>query len=48
MEHFMIEHKFDNVTSDDWWNALERECHKPIRSIMQTWTQKEGFPVVHV
>lgn len=48
MKLYLTRYSYANAKTDDLWTALEEVAKKPVRSIMSTWTQQQGFPLVQV
>jgi len=48
LEHYMKKHAYGNTETYDLWNAWETVSGKPIRSLMGSWTEQMGFPVLTV
>src|SRR3989344_1498732 len=46
LRHYLKKHHYGNASTKDLWLALEHVSDKPVRSIMDNWTSKPGFPVV--
>lgn len=46
LRHYLKKHQYGNASTKDLWLALEHVSDKPVRSIMDNWTSKPGFPVV--
>lgn len=46
--NYLKAHKWGNATSDDLWKALADALGKDVLAVMNVWTKKVGFPVVHV
>ena len=45
---YLKEHAFGNATSEDLWDALQRASDKPVRSILRTWVERTGHPLLEV
>ena len=43
---YLKEHAYKNTDTVDLWKALEAISHKPVESLMQSWTTKPGFPIL--
>jgi puromycin-sensitive aminopeptidase len=48
LQHYINQHKYQNTTTNDLWQALEDSSGKPVRSFMAAWTTQTGYPVVTV
>ncbi|XP_017887572.1 puromycin-sensitive aminopeptidase isoform X2 [Ceratina calcarata] len=48
MNLYLIKHSYANAETGDLWDALEEASNKNVRSVMSTWTEQQGFPVVRV
>ncbi|KZR95847.1 Aminopeptidase N, partial [Daphnia magna] len=55
LTHYLRIHQYGNAVQDDLWNALDRQADLDqvflptnVKTIMDTWTLKMGFPVVTV
>ncbi|XP_076622057.1 puromycin-sensitive aminopeptidase isoform X2 [Colletes latitarsis] len=48
MNLYLKRHSYGNAKTRDLWNALEIASNKNVRSVMSTWTEQQGFPVVKV
>lgn len=48
IRRYIASHRYSNTTSADLWAALEHASGKPIRAIAAGWTERPGFPLVHV
>lgn len=45
---YLNENKFGNATSEDLWKAVSEVSGQDVSSMMDSWIQKIGFPVVNV
>lgn len=45
---YLNRNQFGNATSGQLWGAIEEVSGKPVKSLMDNWIQKIGFPVVNV
>ena len=45
---YLSSHKYQNARTIDLWNALEDASGHPVTSIMGTWTNQMGYPVLQV
>lgn len=41
-------HAYQNTTRDDLWHALESVSEKPITSLMNSWLEQSGMPILEV
>jgi len=48
LKHYLTKHRYDNAEGDDLWKALGVVAHKPVKSMMKTWINQVGFPLVDV
>ncbi|XP_053994553.1 puromycin-sensitive aminopeptidase isoform X1 [Hylaeus volcanicus] len=48
MNLYLNRHSYANAKTGDLWDALEEASGKNVRSVMSTWTEQQGFPVVKV
>ena len=48
LRHYLNKFKYDNATTDDLWNSLEKISKKPVKKIMSLWTRQTGYPIVSV
>jgi puromycin-sensitive aminopeptidase len=45
---YLTTHSYGNTETADLWNALERSSGRAVRSIMDTWINQGGYPLVRV
>ena len=45
---YLSAHEYQNARTTDLWNALENASGHPVTSIMSTWTDQMGYPVLQV
>ncbi|KAK3263827.1 hypothetical protein CYMTET_27394 [Cymbomonas tetramitiformis] len=45
---YIKRHQYQNASTKDLWGALEEVSGKPVKSLMNCWTQQTGYPVVSV
>tara|TARA_B100001123_G_scaffold416237_1_gene517604 strand:- start:7460 stop:10066 length:2607 start_codon:yes stop_codon:yes gene_type:complete len=43
---YLDSHSYENAKTTDLWDALEKASGQPVTSIMGTWTQQMGYPVL--
>ncbi|MEE2884427.1 MAG: M1 family metallopeptidase [Chloroflexota bacterium] len=43
---YMNRHTYGNATTSDLWKAMEDESNVPVASIMDSWVQQIGYPVI--
>ena len=48
LRHYLKTYKFDNATSQDLWNSLEKVSEQPVGSMMKSWIEQPGFPMITV
>ena len=41
-------HSYKNTTTDDLWNALSINSDTNVKSLMDNWTKKTGFPLIEL
>ena len=46
LSDYLKRHSYGNARTQDLWNALGRKAGQDVRSIMESWTLKKGYPVV--
>lgn len=46
LRHYLTKHSYNNTDTVDLWNAFEKVSKKPVKKIMNSWTQKTGYPLV--
>ncbi|RVU70435.1 MULTISPECIES: M1 family metallopeptidase [Lactobacillus] len=47
LKYYFDQHKFDNATGDDLWDALSTATDLDIGKIMHSWLKQPGYPVVN-
>jgi puromycin-sensitive aminopeptidase len=45
---YIKQHSYKNATTQDLWKALEKVSGQPVQTLMRTWTEQPGFPIVGV
>ncbi|MBP9719004.1 MAG: M1 family metallopeptidase [Candidatus Levybacteria bacterium] len=45
---YLKEHSYANAATVDLWAAFEEVSGKPVRSMMQNWTRKPGYPFIRI
>ena len=45
---YLVTHSYANTETRDLWDALERSSGRPVASIMDTWIDQGGYPLVTV
>jgi puromycin-sensitive aminopeptidase len=45
---YLTTHSHDNTETSDLWDALERSSGRAVRTIMDTWINQGGYPLVKV
>ena len=45
---YITTHMYGNARTEDLWAALEKISGEPVAEMMDTWTKREGYPVLHV
>jgi puromycin-sensitive aminopeptidase len=48
LRHYLKKHAYANASTTDLWESFEKISGKPVRSMMQNWTRKPGYPYVRV
>jgi tricorn protease interacting factor F2/3 len=48
LKYYLTKHKFSNAEGQDLWNSIGKVSHKPVSSMMKTWIDQIGYPVVDV
>jgi len=48
MHHYLNKFAYKNTVTDDLWNSLEEASNQPIRSMMNSWVKKKGYPIINV
>ncbi|GEQ69240.1 hypothetical protein JCM33374_g2911 [Metschnikowia sp. JCM 33374] len=48
VSNYLKKHKWGNTQTSDLWEALSAVSGKDVVKVMDIWTKKIGFPVVHV
>ena len=48
IRRYLKKHAFGNTTTTDLWAALSDASGKDVKSVMEIWTKKVGYPVVTV
>lgn len=46
MHNYLTAHAYKNTFTEDLWQALGDASGKPVAKVMQTWTEKMGFPLL--
>lgn len=46
LQLYMRKNKFLNTETNDLWDAIEIESGEPVRTIMNSWIFKKGFPIL--
>ncbi|TRY69055.1 hypothetical protein TCAL_04130 [Tigriopus californicus] len=46
MKAYLDRHAYGNATTEDLWKALEEASGSPVGTVMSTWTQKKGYPLI--
>ncbi|RDX98863.1 Aminopeptidase M1-A, partial [Mucuna pruriens] len=45
---YMRRYQAQNAKTEDLWNVLSEVSGEPVNLMMNTWTKKAGYPVIHV
>ena len=48
VQHYLERNSYANTTTTDLWDALESSSGEPVRSVMDGWIFKGGYPIVSV
>ena len=48
VQHYLERHSYANTTTTDLWDALESDSGEPVRSVMDGWIFKGGYPILTV
>lgn len=48
LRHYLKKHSYKNTNTVDLWDSFEKISKKPVKKIMQVWTQKTGYPLVTI
>ena len=48
LKYYLTQHKYSNAEGQDLWKSIGRVAHKPVDTMMKTWIDQVGYPVVDV
>ncbi len=48
LQHYLKVYQYDNATSEDLWNSFEKVSEQPVGSMMKSWIEQPGFPMINV
>lgn len=48
LRYYLKKHSYKNTMTVDLWDAFEKVSKKPIKKMMENWTQKTGYPILAV
>ncbi|MBL8030016.1 MAG: M1 family metallopeptidase [Candidatus Doudnabacteria bacterium] len=48
LRYYLKKHAYKNTRTTDLWDAFEAVSKRPVKSLMQNWTKKEGYPLLKV
>jgi len=48
LKHYLTLHKYSNAEGRDLWNSIGKVARKPVHTMMKTWIDQVGYPVVDV
>ncbi len=48
VQHYLKRHSYSNTTTTDLWDALESSSGEPVRSVMDGWIFRGGYPILTV
>ncbi|MEK6907318.1 MAG: M1 family metallopeptidase [Nanoarchaeota archaeon] len=46
LKYYLSKFKYENATTNDLWNSLEKVSKKPVKNLMNLWTKQTGYPIV--
>ena len=46
LTRYLRNHKYQNATTDDLWDALEAASRKPVKKMMNSWIKQVGYPLI--
>ena len=48
LKHYLTLHKYSNAEGRDLWNSIGKIARKPVDTMMKTWIDQVGYPIVDV
>ena len=48
LRHYLKTYQYANAASQDLWNSLEKVSKQPVGSMMKSWIEQPGFPMITV
>ena len=48
IQQYIVKHQYKNTITNDLWDALSKSSNKDIKTLMEQWTTKSGFPLILV
>jgi aminopeptidase N len=48
IQQYIVKHQYKNTITNDLWDALSNSSNKDIKTLMEQWTTKSGFPLILV
>jgi tricorn protease interacting factor F2/3 len=48
LKHYLTLHKYSNAEGQDLWNSIGKVARKPVGTMMKTWINQVGYPIVDV
>ncbi len=48
LKYYLTQHKYSNAEGQDLWKSIGKVAHKPVDSMMKTWIDQVGYPIVDV
>jgi len=48
LKHYLTKHRYSNAEGQDLWKSIGKIAHKPVETMMKTWIDQVGYPVVNV
>ena len=48
LKQYLKKFQYTNAEGNDLWNSIEKSSKMPVTSMIKTWLNQEGFPVVKI
>jgi len=48
LKYYLTQHKYSNAEGQDLWKSIGKVARKPVDTMMKTWIDQVGYPVVDV
>jgi tricorn protease interacting factor F2/3 len=48
LRHYLREYEYSSAASRNMWEAFEQTSEKPVVSMMKSWVEQDGFPLLEV